>query len=89
MISFPPRFRRILNKGGTSRKRRGWVRTRSSDAGQPQLQLNFGPKKGLSHLVSGTTSPSSTQAMLVTAAPMFTTQAVDIPAPYVVAKDSY
>ena len=66
-----------------------WVRTRSSDAGQPQLQLNFGPKKGVSHLVSGTTSPSSTQAILVTAAPMFTTQAVDIPAPYVVAKDSY
>ena len=44
-------------------------------------QRNFGPKKVCPHLVSGTTNPSSTQAMLVTAAPRFTTQAVDIPAP--------
>ena len=32
--------------------------------------------------------PSSTQAMLVLAAPKLTTQAVDAPAPYVAAKDS-
>ena len=54
-----------------------------------QWQLNLGQIKTFSHLVSGTTIPSSTHATLVTAAPRFTTQAVDIPAPYVVAKDSY
>lgn len=39
--------------------------------------------------MSGRTNPSSTHAILVTVAPMFTTQAVDIPTPYVVANDSY
>jgi len=80
VISFPPTFRRILGKDGICRER-GGVRDESFDVGQPQHQRNFGPKKWYSHLVSGTTSPSSTQAILVTAAPRFTTQAVDIPAP--------
>jgi hypothetical protein len=57
--------------------------------GEQQRPLDFGLIGGFSHLVSGTTKPSSTHAILVTAAPMFTTQAVDIPAPYVVANDSY
>jgi hypothetical protein len=41
------------------------------------------------YLVSGNTIPSSTQAIFVVVAPMFTTQAFDIPAPYVAASDSY
>ena len=40
------------------------------------------------YLVSGSTSPSSTQAMLVVVAPMSTTHAFEIPAPYVAASDS-
>lgn len=41
------------------------------------------------YLVSATTKPSSTQAMLVFTTPMSTTQAFEIPAPYVDAKDSW
>lgn len=59
----------------------GGVRNKSFDAGQAQPQGDFLSIGGFSHLVSGTTSPSSTQAILVTAAPRLTTQAVDIPAP--------
>ena len=91
VISFPPTFRMILDKGGTSRKRRGGGGSEINHLmlSSRNASLISVPKKGLAYLVSGTTSPSSTQAILVTAAPMFTTQAVDIPAPYVVAKDSY
>ena len=86
MISFPPTFRRILNKG-----RRKVGKMEVGERGQKSIilpQLHFQSIEDASHLVSGTTNPSSTQAILVTAAPIFTTQAVDIPAPYVVAKDS-
>lgn len=41
------------------------------------------------YLVSGMTSPSSTQAMLVVVAPISTTHPFDMPAPYVAASDSY
>lgn len=84
MISFPPTFRRILNKGG----RKVGMAGRGVRNQLFYPKLISGPKKVLAHLVSGTTNPSSTQAMLVTAAPIFTTHAVDIPAPYVVARDS-
>src|SRR6266508_4421474 len=41
------------------------------------------------YLVSDNTRPSSTQAILVFIAPISTTQALEIPAPYVAASDSY
>ena len=40
------------------------------------------------NLVSGITKPSSTHAMLVVVAPMSTTQPLEMPEPYVAAKDS-
>ena len=46
--------------------------------------ISLGPE----YLVSESTTPSSTHAMLVFVAPMSTTQAFDIPAPYVAASDS-
>lgn len=88
MTSFPPTFKSILDKGTQPRITRG-DELLVSMLDKQQRQLNFGSNRRFSHLVSGTTNPSSTHAILVTAAPIFTTQAVDIPAPYVVANDSY
>lgn len=86
MISFPPTFKTILDKAREVVEIESEMTRLELDQ---QRQLNLGPNKRIPHLVSGTTNPSSTHAILVTAAPRFTTQAVDIPAPYVVAKDSY
>lgn len=53
-----------------------------------QSKLFLHPSNHQSDLVSGMTSPSSTQATLVLTAPKSTTQAFEIPAPYVAARDS-